>query len=280
MPTFTKKDHPRLGFDPMPLLGGRGAFQMVPRGGARGVLLLDGPKHTLEMAPSSVGTPGKADFIEIPVGTPNRREIWINGLEEGGAILAAKNPSTGMYDVKLECQVTLEWKKTVGFYILKDAAGRKSRMFTAAKALAMLNDAYEIIYHQTNVKLESAFNPDESFDVQADLGDTPMVKTTMERVEKLVTFAAADFHVFLIWKMEDDALAIHGMTPLGVTVGAICLIKDTDKDVGTILAHEAGHRFGLPSHNEQDPTNLMYKLAVGGKQLNKQQMLKVNQFCS
>ncbi len=221
-----------LGFDPAPDASSNPVpFQMVPRYGARGMILHNAPKHTVELIPSGLGKAGTGKFVEVPGPNPNEREIWVSGFTEGTMFLSAKNPTTNLSDARMECFIAERKKVRVGFYVVKDSAGRKSKIFTAAKAKAMVEGADDIHYYQANVVIEFAFAkepfPEDGTGVP-DLGATPMVDSTMEVLDKLIkSRIEANFHVFLLWAMEDSTLGQHGMTPLGFSNGATCLIKNT-----------------------------------------------------
>jgi hypothetical protein len=278
-----------LGYDPAPDASANPVpFQMVPRYGARGMILHNAPKHTVELVPATILAGGSNDitvagtgkFIEVPGTNANQREIWVSGFTEGTMFLAARNPSTGLIDARMECFIAERKKVRVGFYIVTDAANRKSTLYTASKAKSMVEGANDILYYQANVVIEHTFAKEPFPDANApDLGKTPIVDHAFQVLDKRIDPSRNDasFHVVLLWALEDTALGAHGMTPLGVTRGATCMMKDS-ANPEIILAHEICHGFGLSKHNEVDSSNLMYKVAAGGTKLGRAQIIRFNRF--
>jgi hypothetical protein len=216
------------------------------------------------------------------------REIEITGRSQGAAVLEARSAGFNTVEASLQVAVLALVSVRLKFYAVGDEAQHRTER-SAANADEMLRTANRVLGAGANVTLQRV-GAMESITLPGDKGGSIQIGDAERKLlQSRVNLASADLHILLIWDLEvkdpdaPDNQNVIGYTPQGGRLGMIMIEDDgahkAGVNAGIVLAHELGHFFGL-SHDDpealNDSQNLMYKGALNGVKVSKNQFLKVN----
>lgn len=235
-------------------------WQMVPRGGARGVLLLDAPDYALRTTSlAGGGEPGGLTMYETTDSSSTRREIWLSGQKKGKYELQVLSKTGPAVVYSLAVDVLNERTIKVAYYFLPGV----SKRFDAALLTKRIN---EIWFGPANVSVNSlgAWGNDngESIDLTREID----IAQSASKLRDYGGHGAASWLVYFGWTIagSEKGKATNGITRNDQTLIDLSRFGDGQAaKLGHTLAHELGHyiSMGDPRHDAQK-TDLMFDTAA------------------
>ena len=249
-------------------------WQMVPLDGARGVLLLNGPKLNVYSLDPEV-----ADLNEVSLPDGKKREFWIRGKKKGKTIVFAEGPGTVL---RLNVEVCTKLELKLGFYRLIHKTDQTNTTCSQVK-IKILPKADDIYRLQANIHLKHVRCKD--LKIPNDFGDKYRGRGSKIILSELLKVLGKKN-----WPNDEDASVILVPTELEIdhsqkedlggyyakSIQAV-ILEDLHPltKMGKVLAHELGHHL-LGSGHLSDSTNLMVQgthSKPGSIGLNKGQIL-------
>jgi len=255
--------------------GGSMPWQMVPAGGARGLMLSQAQNLEIKIDPApGGGVPGGLGLSETKPNSSTQREIWIQGRVRGRYLVSAAK--AGVPVAPLEAEVFPERVVKIAFYIMSDASGNWD-----VKKLSEMANA--IWFPQANVRLEfHSVWPHNSMMPQLKISGAIDLAQDGQRTAfyEYGNNWGANLMVYLGGR---KIAPVKGFSTNGQTQGNKTYIdtsthpKQNYTKMAHTLAHEVGHFvcLGGVAHDGK-PTDLMFATAThGGTQIRRTRIRQV-----
>lgn len=237
--------------------GGNMPWQLIERGGARG-LIVKGADN-LDFAVSCWSGDARGLTVE-EINPSGHREIWLQGHKQGNYTLNFLDPDSGAVIYYINVDVVNKVEILTAFYYLPGVR----KKFNVEQIVEKVNAIWS---RSANVMVKSLGMFDNSNGETIDIGESEITLNNTQHLQALIGYgnhASADWHVYLGW-------GVGGNIP-GETLGSRTIIdtlrrKATELDfVSHTIAHELGHRIcrSPPAHDTQTG-DLMLEVTRDGR---------------
>ncbi|RDJ24958.1 hypothetical protein DWF00_17255 [Bosea caraganae] len=238
--------------------GGNMPWQLIERGGARGLIIKGADDLDFEVFSVDGNWQGLI-FSETDLYKADHREIWLSGQRQGLYSFNFVSRSSGATVYYINVDVVNELEVVAAFYYLPGVR----KKFNVEQIVKKVNAIWN---RSANVTIKSLGMFDEGLGQKLDIHEPEISLDNKKHLGALIDYgnhASANWHVYLGWGVEGD---IPGETLGTRTIIDTLRRKETELDfVSHTIAHELGHRIcrSPPSHDTQAGDLMLEKTKDG-----------------
>jgi hypothetical protein len=271
---------------------GKVAYQMVPKGGSREVILtLSGGTvrmasanpNIVQIGPPNSDEPSDKNLMTFPSGGGLDKRFKLHGADVGRTLVIVED-SSGKPINKLIVSVKQKVVKKYQTVILQDIRRRSQRSFDDLRSI--MSDVNTIYSRQANLELQQVHDPMIVYTEQ-DLGDPidlslwggsylDWLADHIKRKNDSVGAAKQDFTLVSTWNLkDDDPDSLAGIYPgHGSMVFCEDLVPNSGLLNASLFAHELAHAFQCA--HRLDPPELLMQLNIGSCRMSDREIDKIN----